>query len=146
VPGAECADLTLLHEINGRFPEKQTAYSEVYPPTNFIRAIENNQPHLIEPFRCRSLRRAIVKAEAGSNYKLIRVDEVADELFDLHRDAQELHNRLDDQHAIAPALDENLTAMTAANKKKQVTLQQTTAVGGDDERLLQQLRGLGYVD
>ncbi len=138
--------MTLLHEINGRFPEEQTAYSEVYPPTNFIRAIENNQPHLIAPFRCRSLRRAVVKAEAGSNYKLIRVDETADELFDLRQDELELHNRLNDQDPIALALDESVTLMTAANKRRQATVQQKTAVGGDDELLLQQLRGLGYVE
>ncbi len=92
------------------------------------------------------MRRAVVKAEAGSNYKLIRVDETADELFDLRQDELELHNRLNDQDPIALALDESVTLMTAANKRRQATVQQKTAVGGDDELLLQQLRGLGYVE
>jgi hypothetical protein len=49
-----------------------------------VRAIEQRSPHLLDDFRCLSLRRAVVKRDnTRQPFKLIMVDDEADELFDL---------------------------------------------------------------
>ena len=76
--------LSLRHTLNGRDPEQATAFSEVYPPLNFVKAIESRQPDLLRDFRCLSNRRAVVRptsAESAAPLKLIHVDDTPDELF-----------------------------------------------------------------
>ncbi|MFQ5421313.1 MAG: sulfatase, partial [Anaerolineae bacterium] len=138
--------LTLAHMVHGRDPEQGTAYSEIYPPLNFVRAIENHQPHLLKPFRCFSPRRAIVKAQPGAAaLKLIQVDDEPDELFDLGQDPFEQNNVLAEQSVPAEKLNQQLNQMAANGR-----LQQQTITAGDqiklDDALSRQLRGLGYLD
>ncbi|MBE2224619.1 MAG: sulfatase [Anaerolineae bacterium] len=137
--------LTLTHTINGRDPENGAAYSEIYPPLNFVRAIENRQPQLLEPFGCLSERRAVVKASAAEPFKLIHVNNKADELFNLKTDPLESANELANQPQLAKSLHEEIKRMTT-----QVTHQRDHLNVGDevelDDTLLQQLRGLGYMD
>ena len=57
----EAKRLTLRHTVNGRDPEQATAFSEVYPPLNFVKAIEQRQPELLEQFRCLAQRRVVVR-------------------------------------------------------------------------------------
>ena len=137
--------LTLTHTINGRDPENGTAYSEIYPPLNFVRAIKNRQPHLLEPFGCLSERRAIVKAGEDEPFKLIHVQDESDELFNLASDPLELEDQLTKRPYLTKSLHEELERMTT-----QVSHQRDNLNAGDavelDDALMQQLRGLGYVD
>jgi uncharacterized sulfatase len=143
----EASRLSLLNSANGRDPEQHTAFSEVYPPMNFVRAIEQRQPHLLEPFRCLSERRAIVEAGHESTFKLIQVDGVADELFDLAADPLE---QVDMRAALPPltaALEDRLNQMAAAALRQRDQHTRDAAVGFENDRQLQQrLRGLGYLD
>ncbi len=147
VQQGDAEELTLLHSVNGRDPEQHTAYSEVYPPLNFVRAIENHQPELIAPFRCLATRRAVVQGEPGAiTQKLIHVDDEPDELFNLTVDPLELKNEITEQSSKLFALNQRLIHLTQTVKKQRDSLAAGDAVELEDERLMQQLRGLGYVD
>ncbi|MCB8942254.1 MAG: sulfatase [Ardenticatenaceae bacterium] len=140
---AEVHGLTLLNSIAGRDPEQGLVYSEVYPPLNFVRAIENRQPHLLEKFRCLSLRRAVVRGD--DKMKLIQVDGQPDELFDLGHDVLELTDLRAERPFLIPPLNQQINQMAqrAANQREQVATGDTIEM---DESLMQQLRGLGYID
>ncbi|RMG90087.1 MAG: sulfatase, partial [Chloroflexi bacterium] len=136
---------TLIHTILGRDPEKGTAYTEIYPPMNFVRAIESRQPHLLEKFRCLSMRRAVVRTDETGVFKLIEVDDSPDELFDLVLDPLEQHNELPAYPQLVAKMATDLERFTAVSRSAQV---EKTAVADTniDESLRQRLRGLGYLD
>ncbi len=97
----EARHLSLEASVIGPDPEEGTAISEIYPPLNFVKAIEQRQPHLLEQFRCLSERRAIVKSGKMNTHKLIRVDRKPDQLFDLAYDPLELQNVREDRLSLA---------------------------------------------
>ena len=143
VDPAEVHDLTLMETIRGRDPEAFTAYAEVYPPLNFVKAVRRRQPELLERFRCMALRRAVVK----DAWKLIHVDEAPDELFDLDHDPLELTDQLGGCPAEAGELDQKLKGMA----RQAEALRDNLGLGAtldldEDEQLMQRLRGLGYLE
>lgn len=138
----EIRNLSLKQTLLGQDPEQGVAFTEVYPPLNFVRAVADRYPQLIEPFRCRSVRRAVVQ----ENWKLIHVDDVADELLDLEQDPLELENRLAKMPALTQQLHQALTRIA-----HRVEMQRDSMTAGDtyaieDEALLQRLRALGYME
>ena len=76
----EAHRLTLQHTVTGHDPENGTAFSEIYPPLNFVKALETRQPELLADFRCLALRRAVVQQDAHTTHKLIHIDENPTEL------------------------------------------------------------------
>jgi uncharacterized sulfatase len=143
--------LTLRHTANGRDPEQETAYSEIYPPLNFVKAIESRNPELLTRFRCLATRRAIVRptraGEEASAHKLIAIDDEPEELFDLLADRPETVNLLADRPAIAAALGQSLEHMVQRAARERATQPAGASVDLDgDELLLQRLRGLGYLE
>lgn len=144
---AEAGRLSLMHAVHGVDPENGTAYSEVYPPLNFLRAIENHWPELIEPFRCDLMRRAVVKEDGRQvTCKLIQVDNQPDELFSLTADPAEAENLITLKRSEATVLNQQLNMMAAKWARVHEELEAGEAVEVEDEQLLQQLRGLGYID
>jgi uncharacterized sulfatase len=147
---AQVHGLTLAHTVMGRDPEQGVAYSEVYPPLTFVRAIEKRQPELLEAYRCLSVRRAVVQekgvgeAEAVS-HKLIQVDEKLDELFDLAHDPLESENLLAERPSITEPMQKELNRlMTAVSQQKaQVTAGSQIEL---DDNVTRRLRALGYID
>lgn len=154
-------NLTLWHTVNGRDAERHTAFSEIYPPLNFARAIAQRQPHLLEQFRCLLPRRAIVKGEANNTtLKLIEVDEQPDELFNLVADPLELDDILpagpsDHFWSSSVILHQELDRMAAILERQRdsdgtgTLLSPTAGQVIDpeaDEHLLKRLRGLGYIE
>ncbi len=140
---ADVRRLTLLETLNGRDPEHGRAFSEVYPPLNFVRAIQRRQPELLERYRCLSLRRSLVRGDE----KLITVDGEPDELFHLDDDPAELHCRLAEQPRAAAQMAELIQRLAGAAGRQQALLADGATLDLEaDERLLQQLRALGYID
>ncbi|MFW6070245.1 MAG: sulfatase [bacterium] len=135
--------LTLVDTIYGRDAENGVAFAEVYPPLNFVRAIEHRQPQLLEQFGCLSLRRALLRDEL----KLIEVDGKSQELFDLDRDPLELDNVLSQRLPDAAQLERHLARLTEHVVRQRDNTTAGAPLGEQmDERLLQQLRGLGYIE
>ena len=140
---ADVHGLTLRKSITGPDPEKGMAFSEIYPPLNFVRAIENRQPHLLDKFRCLSLRRAVVRGD--DKVKLIQVDSEPDEMFDLVDDPLETVDLVGERPSLIPPLNQQINQMAhkADIQREQLTTGDTIEM---DESLVQQLRGLGYID
>jgi hypothetical protein len=114
---------------------------------NFVRAIKQRQPHLLEQFRCLSERRAIVREGEGLTHKLIHLDEKPDELFDLAEDPLELNDIRREQPILSASLDDQLKRMAGNTLLQRV--RQTSGAPLDitnDAQLMQRLRGLGYLD
>ena len=134
--------LTLTKTIEGSDPENETAFAEIVPPLNFVSALEHREPELLVRFRCTATRRAIVQ----NDWKLVSVDESADELYNLDHDPLELDNKVATQPTEVAALDLQLDSFV-----QKVEAQKGDVAAGDsfelqDERVLQQLRGLGYIE
>jgi uncharacterized sulfatase len=143
----EARRLTLRHTANGRDPENGIAFSEIYPPLNFVRAIEQRQPHLLEPFRCLSERRAVVSEGQGTTHKLIHLDDKADELFDLALDPLELKDIQGEEPHLLASLDDQLKQMVdnALHQRGRQTVDAPIDIESDAQ-LMQRLRGLGYLE
>jgi uncharacterized sulfatase len=146
--------LALRHTIEGRDPEQQTAFSEIYPPMNFVKAIESRQPELLEQYRCLSTRRAIVRAtmlddkpDIASQLKLITINGTPDELFNLEPDPFEREDIIDDQPAATNTLVYLLEQMTQRVQREHELHPAGQIIETDsDEKLQQRLRGLGYLE
>lgn len=140
---ADARRLTLLETLNDRDPEYGRAYSEVYPPLNFVRAIQSRQPELLERYRCLSLRRSLVRGDE----KLITVDGEPDELFHVAEDPAELRSRLADQPLAAAEMADLIKRLVGAMERQRANLADGATLDLEaDEHLLQQLRALGYID
>lgn len=140
--------LSLRHTLAGRDPEQQTAFSEIYPPLNFVKALETRQPELLERFRCLSERRAIVRpARDGQPLKLIQIDDSPEELYNLAADPAETLNLVPSEPAIVAALDQALHQMVQrATRERDAQPAGATVDLEADELLRQRLRGLGYLE
>lgn len=139
---SEIHNLTLKQTVRGQDPEQGAAYAEIYPPLNFVRAIERRQPELLEPFRCLAVRQAVVQGDL----KLVQVDQQPDELFHLGRDPLEMQNRLAEMPAEAIQLTQTLQRIARRVENQRDHLAVGTTLEVDDENLLQRLRGLGYIE
>ena len=139
----EVRALSLVEVVRGRDVEDSTAYAEVYPPLNFVRAIEHRNPSLIEQFRCLDMRRAIVR----DNLKLIQLEDDPDELFDLAQDTLELRNLISQRPADKATLNQQLNRHIDLTEAQRATLLAgATLELGENPELLQRLRGLGYIE
>lgn len=139
----EIHSLTMMETIHGRDPEAETAFAEVYSPLNFAKAIKHRQPELIERFRCMDTRRAVVK----DGLKLIQLEDDPSELFDLVQDPLELANILTDRPVETANLDHKLTNLTRLTETQRDKLASGTRLDLEaDEKLMQRLRGLGYIE
>lgn len=138
--------LSLMHTINGRDPEQGAAYSEIYPPLTFVRAIEKRQPELLDRYRCLATRRAIIKEQDFRQpYKLIHVDDQPDELFNLALDPLETENQITAMPETTAQLHRELKLVASRVQAQRDGF----ATGGSieiDDQLVQRLRGLGYLD
>lgn len=142
--------LTLANTVNGHDPEQGIAYSEVYPPMTFVKAIEKRQPELLEAYRCLSVRRAVVQQTgqdeaAPAAHKLIQVDEKLDELFDLANDPLESVNVLAERPFLADPMQKEMNRWVTAvsQQKNQVDAGSQIEM---DENITRRLRALGYMD
>ncbi len=144
VPGLDVATarrLSLRHTIAGRDPEQKTAYSEVYPPMNFAKAIERRQPELLHEFRCLETRRAVVRQGVASTdspnpaMKLIQISDQADELFDLAEDPLELDSILAEQPDLVAAMDAKLAQMVSRTTRERDSLAGRRSRGNRERRV-----------
>ena len=140
----ESQPLSLFNALSGNDVEQGTAYAEVYPPLNFVTALELRSPELIEKYRCLALRRAVLQ----NQHKLIQVGEQPNELFSLSDDPFEEINLIDqsEYQETAHQLNRALNHFGLQQKLVEGAVQTDETFEVEDKRLLQQLRGLGYLE
>jgi len=139
----EICRLALQKTLDSCDPEDNAAAAEVYPALHSVRVMETTRPRMASQRRARSLRRVIVK----DNFKLIKIDDVPEELYNLESDPLELSNIIAEAPMITEALDQQLSRMIDRVKSRDRHLSPGAQLDvGDDEQLKQRLRGLGYID
>ncbi len=140
---ASLQDMTLLTSIHGQDPENGHAYTEAYPPINFAKAVERRQPELLERFRCLETRRALVE----DRLKLIQLSDDPDEMFDLSTDLLELRDMSTAKPDHARRLNLKLSQFVHRVEALRDDLTAESNLDLEaDEKLLQRLRGLGYIE
>lgn len=157
--GSNVRRLSLRHTLAGRDPEQRTAYSEVFPPLNFVKAVESRQPELLERYRCLAVRRAVVSPSRSGPasdlpvsvnevaVKLIEVEGVPEEFYDLADDPLEVDNIIEERAATAAALEQSLDRMIQRVRREGDRQPAGAAVDLESDDLLRQrLRGLGYLE
>ena len=140
---AELNALTLAEIVEGRDVEQATAYAEVFPPLNFVKAMEDRNPGLADQFRCNDLRRAIVE----KNKKLIQVADEPDEVFDLTADHLELNSIMPTDEDLTKNLNQKLNRMIGTLENQRDNLLSGVPLELEqDPQMLEHLRSLGYID
>lgn len=143
-PPADMKHLNLLRTVQGNDPEHELVFSEAYAPNTFLSMMETHVPQLIETFHCSLNRRAVYTGLQ----KLMRIDGVKDELFDLSADPLELNDLSIEQAQVTAKLSGKLDAfMTQSLARRPDTWRANQTLDiEEDEALMKQLRALGYIE
>jgi arylsulfatase A-like enzyme len=143
-PPTDVRRLTLAQTAQGHDPEQGAVFVEAYPPTTVISLMEKHAPQLIEAFYCRRNRWAVYQ----NQYKLVRLEGVRDELFDLSRDPVEKQNIIDQHPELASELSDKLKAfITRAIARQPANWHANQKLDVEnDENISKQLRALGYIE
>jgi len=143
-PAINVKQLSLLRTVQGHDPEHELVFAEAYAPNTFLSMMETHTPQLIDSFYCRLNRRAVVQGQQ----KLVRIDGVQDELFNLFTDPLELDNLIAHDPDTAGKLAGKLDAfMMQALARRPDTWQAHHNLNlEEDENLMNQLRALGYIE
>ncbi len=127
--------------LSSHWAKAGAIFSEAYAPFNLIMILEKYAPTLLERFNCRATRWAVYH----QTHKLIRIENLQDEIYDFindPREQQDLHPTLVDMNGLAEKLDYFLDYARLNGRGSQ------SAVPGnlEDEAVLQRLRNLGYIE
>ncbi len=121
--------------------DQPLAVSEAFPPDNITQIMRKHEPELMAAFHCEAIQRAIYQQP----YKLIRTENIHDQLFDIENDPHEKQsiaaNHIRQQ--MVTALD---TQLTTAIQRRASGAQTKAASNLEDKAVLDRLRGLGYIE
>jgi len=130
--------------VRGKDPEQGLVFVEAYPPSSAVNLMEKHSPRLVDTFHCRRQRWAAFQKQ----FKLVRIDGVRDELYDLSADPAEIQNRIAHHPELAAKLSDKLRAFIAHAIARQPNNWQANQLVDieNDENIARQLRALGYID
>lgn len=134
-------ELSLRNIEKAPLKNSRRVFSEGYPPMNLIQIIERHEPAIMEAFNCK----ATVWAAFDDFFKLLRTEDVQDELFDLINDPHEMNHRGDlfqKLKMLAEQLEDHLAWALARSTGKVDTL--TTNL--HDHHVMERMRSLGYIE
>jgi arylsulfatase A-like enzyme len=136
-------ELNMARALEGSDPEAGALFSEAYAPETLIALMENQDRKALETFRCQLTRRAVYRGD----HKLITVDDEPDELFDVIQDPGELDNLIDEKPKVRAELCDLLAAFQREAETRRPANWETARLRlEEDQKLLERLRGLGYVE
>jgi uncharacterized sulfatase len=143
-PAVDVRSQSLTRESSQSDKSAPVVFSEAYAPEHALKITETHKPDLIEPFSCRASQWAVYQ----DGYRLVRVEDVTDELFTVEADAPLEIRRLEDE-----AKRERMQYMNGQLKqfleKAQAHRLDGEARGKTDlenEMVRQRLRNLGYLE
>jgi len=116
-------------------------FSEGYPPMNLIQIIERHEPTIMDAFNCK----ATVWAAYKDVFKLLRTEEVRDEMFDLNIDPFEMNQRKDLPEKLKQLKDQLEDHLVWAISRSTKELDNLTT-NLHDEHVLERMRSLGYIE
>jgi len=117
--------------------------SEAYPPEFALRAVEKHKPDLIDRLGCRVPHWGVYK----DAYKLIHIQDVRDELYDLARDPREQHALgVNDAKGRVLELRSHLKTFLDQARAYRPNGQEGRQVDLEDKVVQERLRGLGYIE
>jgi hypothetical protein len=127
--------------------------TEAYAPEFALTAMQNHRPGLIETLACDKTRWAVMEDE----YKLIRIEDVRDELYHWADDPMERHAlKLNGSKPSTPAtaindafaqrLRQQLGAFVDIARQHRPGDGQTLKADLENELVRERLRGLGYIE
>ena len=137
-PNADVVALSLSKAVSGAADsEGGMAFSEAFPPSTFLNVLEHRSPAVVERMRLRQVRRAIYDGDQ----KLIMRETQVESLFNVAADPAETHNLLADQPGQIEALERKINSFVQ-------TMGQPADVrtAEADEKVVEQLRALGYIE
>lgn len=135
--------LSLSRALDRSTSQEEMVFAEAYPPDTLLTLMENQNPAMIDAFRCRLMRRAAYQGR----HKLITVGNEPDELFDLVNDPEETCNLLARHPDEAARLDDALSSFVKdAEARRPANWQSARRLSLDDEEISERLRALGYIE
>ena len=132
---------TRAHSLKSKTPDLKRVFSEGYPPMNLIKIIEKQESAIMDEFNCEAIHWAIFE----NNYKLLRVDAIQDELFNLAEDPSEIHHLDKEEEQLedfGAALDACL-AWAGSRSPGDISQQPGNLY---DEQVQERMRALGYIE
>lgn len=119
--------------------ERGTAVAEAYPVSTFMNVLEHRNPSVIDRMRLRDVRRSIYQ----DDYKLIMSGDRAEALYNVAADPAENRNLIASEPARAADMRHRLRQFVQQVESAAPAAPIETA---DDERVLEHLRALGYIE
>lgn len=141
-PAIDVKHYSLAQTVQGHDPEQGSVFIEAYPPTTILSMMKKHAPQFIEIFNCAANRWAIYE----DGHKLVRLDGVKDELFDLTTDSAEVHDIISQQPERGAKLAGKLKSFITQAIKRQPDSWANQSLNIDDENINKQLQALGYID
>jgi len=143
-PAMDVKKYSLAQAAQGYDPEQGTVFVEAYPPQTAVNLMNKLNAPLADTFHCRQNRWAAYQDQ----YKLVRIEGIKDELFDLPADPAEAQNIADRQPDLAAGLSKKLKTFVAesiARRPNNWQANQSLDIE-NDENIARQLRALGYIE
>jgi uncharacterized sulfatase len=138
----EVERLSLARSTNEPDPEDGVVFAEAHTPDTLVALMENLDPEAIETFRCRQMRRTVLR----ESHKLIMVGKQPDELFDVMDDPGELDNLVEQMPQVASELEELIEKFVeCAEMRRPAAWEAAQQQLQMDRELAERLRGLGYL-
>ena len=137
-PNTDVAGLSLSKAVNGSADsEGGMAFSEAFPPSTFLNVLEHRSPAVVERMRLRQVRRALYDGD----HKLIMRENQVETLFNVADDPAETNDLAADQPTQIATLERKISAFVQ-------TMGQPPDVRSAeaDEKVVEQLRALGYIE
>ncbi len=143
-PASAVTQLDLRQTVQGNDPEQGIVFVEAYPPNTIQTILEKHAPQSIEKFHCTLTRRAAYK----DHFKLVRIEGVQDELFDLVKNPSEEQNIAAHytEHVQRLSLHLRNFIMQAVARQPDTWQANRSLNLNHDETLIKQLRALGYLE
>lgn len=143
-PATDVKGLSLKQTLSGHDPEEGVVFVEAYPPTTFLSMMTKHTPHLLDQFHCRLNRWAIYQ----DRYKMVKIEGVQEELFNLAADPAETRNIVHQSPETAAKLSGKLRAfIPEAVARRPSNWQGNQSLDLEhDENIIKQLQALGYIE
>jgi uncharacterized sulfatase len=143
-PAMDVKEYTLAQTVQDHDPEQGTVFVEAYPPKTAVNLMDKLNAPLADTFHCRQNRWAAYQEK----HKLVRIEGVKDELFDLSADPAEAQSITDQHPDLAADMSKKLKTFVAESIARQPSNWQANQSLDieNDENITRQLRALGYIE